>query len=84
MTSGSARIASTMRDRMSSIDAAEIAHREPEGRAEDRAEQRRERRHREDVARADDDAGEDVAAEQVGAEAVLGRRRLVLADRVVA
>ena len=49
----------------------------------DRADQGRQRRHGEDVARADDDAREHVAAELVGAEPVLGGRRHQRVQHVV-
>ena len=63
--------------------AAEIAHHEADRRPERGAEQRGERRDGEDVARADEDAGEHVAADLVGAEPVLGRRRRKRVEEVV-
>ncbi len=74
MISGRARHASTMRLDDVVDEAAEIAGDQPERGAEHGAEQGCQRRDREDVARADDDAGEDVAAELVGAEPVVGAR----------
>ena len=73
MTSGSARTASMIAAEDVVDHAAEVARDEPERGAEDGAEQRRERRDEQDVARADDDAREHVAAELVGAEPVVAR-----------
>ena len=76
MITGSASRASTIRPRMSSTSPREVAHDQPQRRAQHRAEQGRRRRDDQDVAGAGDDAREHVAAELVGAEPVLAGRRL--------
>ena len=63
--------------------AAVVAHDQAEERPGDHAEQRRQRRDDQDVARSDHDPRQHVAAEPVGAHQVLRARRQVAGDEVV-